>query len=86
MKSFLGRHNSLKPPVFGFCGSLLYDLEESIEVRALISWVFWFIGIQKCKKFLPKLFVFLSCHYGFTNYFDILIFLISNIPGGVPSC
>ena len=28
--------------------------------------------------------MFLSCHYEFTNYFDILIFLFSNITEGVP--
>ena len=39
LKSFSGRNNSLEPPVFGFCDCLLYDLEESIELRALISWV-----------------------------------------------
>ena len=27
-----------------------------------------------------------GCPYGFTNYFDILIFLFSNLPGGVPTC
>ena len=29
----------------------------------------------------------LSCHYGFTNYFEILIFAFSNmIPRGVSAC
>ena len=37
LKSFSGRNNSLNPPVFGFCDSLPYDLEESIGLRALIS-------------------------------------------------
>ena len=36
LKSFLGRNNSLKPPLFGFCDSLLFSLEESRELRALI--------------------------------------------------
>ena len=85
LKSFSGRNNSLKPPDFEFCDSLPCDLEESIELRALSSWV---LGIQICKKNLPTIcFVFLSGHYGFTNYFDILIFLFSNIiPGGIPTC
>ena len=31
--------------------------------------------------------VFLSCHYGYTNYFEILNFLFSKtILGGVPTC
>ena len=35
-------------------------------------------------KFSQSFFPFLSCHYGFTNYFEILNFLVSNIkPGGV---
>ena len=39
LKSFSGRNNSLKPPVFGSCDSLPYDLEKSKELRALISWL-----------------------------------------------
>ena len=39
-KSFSGRKNSLKPPVFGFCDSLLFDLEEIRELRAFIRLVF----------------------------------------------
>ena len=39
MKSFSGRNNPLKPPVFGFCDSLPFGLEESRELRALIRWV-----------------------------------------------
>ena len=39
LKSFLGRNNSQKPLAFGFCGSLPHDLEESIELRAIITWV-----------------------------------------------
>ena len=31
LKSFSGRNYSLKPPVFGFCDSLLFGLEESRE-------------------------------------------------------
>ena len=36
LNSFPGRTNSLKPPVFGFCHSLPFGLEESRELRALI--------------------------------------------------
>ena len=39
LKLFSGRNNSLKPPVFGSCDSLPYDLEKSKELRALISWL-----------------------------------------------
>ena len=39
LKSFSGRNNSLNPPVFGFCDSLPFGLEESRELRALIRWV-----------------------------------------------
>ena len=38
-KSFSGRNNSLKAPVFRFSNSLLYGLEELRKLRALISWV-----------------------------------------------
>ena len=47
------------------------------------------VDVQKCKKFLPKFFFgrVLSCYYGFTNYFEILIFSFSNsIPRGVSTC
>ena len=39
LKSFSCRISSQKPPVFGFYDSFPYDLEESIELEALISWV-----------------------------------------------
>ena len=39
LKSFLGRNNSLDPPVFGFFNSLPYGLEESRKFIALIIWV-----------------------------------------------
>ena len=86
MKPFLGRSNSLKPPVFGFCDSLPYDLEESIKLRALICGVLGLQAFKNAKKNWPKFFVFLSCHYGFTNYFDIIIFLFSIIPRQVSTC
>ena len=57
LKSFSDRNNSLKP-VFGFCDSFPFDMEESVELRALISWVLIeFMGIQNCKKFLPTIFL-----------------------------
>ena len=37
LRSFLGKNNSLKPPVFGFSLSLPNGLEESRKLRALIS-------------------------------------------------
>ena len=39
LKEFLGKNNFLEVPVFGFSNSLPYSLEESRELRALISWV-----------------------------------------------
>ena len=39
LKSFSGANNSVKPPVFGFCDSLTFGIEESREFRALIRWV-----------------------------------------------
>ena len=39
LKPFAGRDNSLKLTVFGFCDSLLFGVEESGELRALIRWV-----------------------------------------------
>ena len=89
LKSFSGRNNPLKLPVCGFCDSLPFGLEESRELRALIRWVFEVIDIQKCQKFLLNyfFFAFLSCHYGFTNCFEILNFVFSNIiPRGVSTC
>ena len=87
LKSFSGRNNSLKPPVFWSCDSLPYDLEKSKELRALISWLSVYKH-SKIQKISAKNFfcVFLRCYYGFTNYFDISIFLFSIIPGGVPTC
>ena len=39
LKSFSGRNNSLKSSVLRFSNSLPLGLEESRELRALISWV-----------------------------------------------
>ena len=39
LKSFSGRNDSLKYPVFRFYDSLPFGLEESREFRALIRWV-----------------------------------------------
>ena len=38
LKSFSGRNNSVEVPGFAFSNSFPYDLEESRECRALISW------------------------------------------------
>ena len=86
LKSFSGRNYSLRPPVFAFCDSLLFGLEESRELRALIG--FGVIGIQTCKKLLPTtfLFAFLNCHYGFAKCFEILIFFSNIIPRRVSTC
>ena len=71
-----------------FSGSLPYGLEESRELRALISWVFGVIGIKNAKNFSEQfLFEFMSCHFGYTSYFEVQIFIFSNImPRGVSIC
>ena len=77
LKSFSGRNNSQKSPIFEFFDSLLYDLEKSKELRALISSLLSLQAFKKAKNFCQQFFcVFLSCRYGFTNYFDILIFFL----------
>ena len=38
-ETIFGRYNSLELPGLGLYNSLLYVLEESKELRALISWV-----------------------------------------------
>ena len=76
LKSLSGRNKSLEAHVFGFSDSLPYDLEESRDLRALISWVLSWQAFKNAKKYLQFFFVFLSCHYGFTNYFYILIFFL----------
>ena len=59
-----------------FSGSLPYGLEESRELRALISWVFGVIGIKNAKNFSEQfLFAFMSCHFGYTSYFEVQIFI-----------
>ena len=56
------------------------------------SWEIWLDGFwgKNAKKFLLTFFFFfsfLSCHYGFANYFEILIFVFSNnITRGVSTC
>ena len=56
MKPFSGRNNSPELPVFGLANSLLYVLEESRQLEALVSWVsFRSIGFEKCKKKFPFL-------------------------------
>ena len=49
---------------------------------------FGLAGIHKDRKFPPRNFVvYLSCHYGFTNYFEILNFIFSNtIPEEISTC
>ena len=61
MKPFSGRNNSLELPGFALCNSLLYVLEESRELRALVSWVgFRSTDIQNCNK--------KNCHHFFFNF------------------
>ena len=58
MKPFSGRNNSLELPGFTLSNSPLYVLEESRELRALVSWVgFRSTGIQNCNK--------KNCHHFF---------------------
>ena len=60
MKPFSGRNNSLELPGFTLSNSPLYVLEESRELRALVSWVgFRSTDIQNCNnKKLPPFFFF----------------------------
>ena len=63
MKPFSGRNNSLELPGFTLSNSPLYVLEESRELRALVSWVgFRSTDIQNCnnKKLPPFFFFFFS--------------------------
>ena len=65
---------------------MVWKNEESCE-----SWLvgFWVSRHSKMQKISANnfFFAFLSCHYGFTNYFEILIFAFSNmIPRGVSAC
>ena len=58
------------------------------------SWESWLVGFwvnsafKNAKNFCQQFFwAFLSRHYGFANYFEILIFAFSNItPRGVSTC
>ena len=65
MKPFSGRNNSLELPGFALSNSLLYVLEESRELRALVSWVgFRSTGIQNCnKKNCHHFFFFILSHH-----------------------
>ena len=89
-KSFSGRNNSLEPSVcFDFLtvSHMVWKNQESCE-----SWLVGF-GVSRCLK-MQKISannfffgVYDSCHYGFTNYFEILIFAFSNtIPRVVSNC
>ena len=79
LANFPGRNNSLESHVFGFSNSIPYGLEES---RELWSWLVGFLVSRHSKKpkIKPTIFsLFLSCYYGFINYFEILNFLLTNI-------
>ena len=89
--SYFGNHFQAEivpySPLFFYFQTVFHMVWENQE-----SWVlgfFWVIGIQKCKIFSSDkfFFVFLSCHYGFMNCFEILNFVFSNIiSGGVWTC
>ena len=49
LKLFYGRNNSRKLPVFEFCDSLPYGLEES-ELRTFISWVLDLQAFENAKN------------------------------------
>ena len=74
LKSFLCRNNYPEPLIFGFTNTPLYSLEQLRKLRVLVGWILD-QQVFKCQKFLPRMFLFLSHHYGFTNYFKILNFL-----------
>ena len=71
---FRKKNNSLEPPAFWFSNSLPCCLGETCK-----SWLvrFWVSRHSKKQKHSANSFsfAFLSCCYGFTNYFEILIFL-----------
>ena len=73
-KSFWGRNNSLDPP-FLTIFNMVWKNQESCE-----SWLveFWVIRRLKMQAnfYQQFIFVFLSCHYGFTNYFEVLFFFL----------
>ena len=77
LKSFIGRNNYPEPLIFGFTNTPpppLYSLEQLRKLRVLVGWILDQL-VFKCQKFLPRIFLFLSHHHGFTNYFKILNFL-----------
>ena len=86
-KSFSGRNNSLEPPVFLFCSSRFYGLEESRWLRAWLNG-FWDNKHSKLQRISASnsFFAFLSHHYGFTNYFEIQNFFSNIIPRRVSTC
>ena len=55
-KSFSGRNNTLKSPVFGFCDSLPNDLEKSKELRPFISWLLGLQAFKNAKRFCQQFF------------------------------
>ena len=73
MKSFSGRNNFPRLPIFRFTNSLLYILIESRKLKILISWgLVWFSRHSKIPKiYTSNFFVSLHWLYGFTNYFGI---------------
>ena len=59
LKSFLGRYNFLKPPVFRFTNSLPYSLKESRELKILIRANKHIPFVPKNDKIKKKFFIFL---------------------------
>ena len=51
---------------------MVWKNQQSIE--SWLAWL-WVSRYLKTPKIKPTIFLFLSCHYGFTNYFEILNFL-----------
>ena len=57
---------------------MVWKNQESCESWLVGFWVSWHSKMQK--RFANSFsFAFLSCYYGFSNYFEILIFVFSNI-------
>ena len=79
LKSFSGRNNSLEPLFLDFLTvfHMIWRNQESFESWLVGLWVRRHSKMQKNSA--NNFFAFLSCHYGSTSYFEILIFTFSNI-------
>ena len=87
LKSLSGRNKSLKAPVFEFL-IVFHMIWKNQESRELWLDGCWGNRHSKIPNSSAKnlFFVFLRCHYGFTNCFEILDLVFPNIPSRVSTC